>query len=794
MMTTTSKHSFYLPTVPASAPTTPAYIRSNKFNDDGPPPVTPQRIPRAHRHQHQLQNYFSHSPSTPASTLSTPYTPLSFRSAWSSDDSSALTTPVSVASAKRMGISLSPNVHITGYRNETGRADSPEDWRSRANENGIRVTSGENAHFVNDEGTYRCGLVRRDPAHISPFRCIYAAKSVPLMHALTCLLDPLFTVQSHCLALVLHHIDALLPPPFFTGPRRPRSQTLAHQGLPSVSAQMQAQPHTPGRRTLAALNTPPPLASNVNRIKMKGSFTDPAYPRRRQPFGQTPTELFDIDENDPYPMTFSPSQRLALPLALHDPFDGSGLSDLSFPRIPAPVFFPHNECSETPSKTGDSSCSVCGQTSSSLAVLDPCSHVLCSACLTSALNIVGEKDMECAVCKIGVADFHLRTSGMNGSTGSNGTRVPQTNGFKVTDVDGLLGQFNIFDIAETSTTINAGQRQASGRPGELPVLRIDNVPWDITPPAIASWLKHPVRRVHVLLDRKGKTLSHAFVEMVDEEAARLALRTAQNSVLGKGKRARGVTVTRSGQEELMKALFPSWQGRFDGTRPSLGGLNNEQVLATLEYGLISDSELKALLHLIQSPDVGVVLYVHCNQPHCSTACTFPSKQSHFLKVPSLPFHSLISILSKFPVDQDSRVFWSSTSRDTLYEITMTALQILVLRNTDKFNWSDPELLAQLFQTAVSCQAFTVEQTAKLTNLANTSQHIIFPRSPASSISGLSSHTPDPASQRHTNVPRAPVQAQHSQGLQHGPFDGLAREFGLDSHLVEALVHRLSGMH
>ena len=55
-------------------------------------------------------------------------------------------------------------------------------------------------------------------------------------------------------------------------------------------------------------------------------------------------------------------------------------------------------------------------------------------------------------------------------------------------------------------------------------------------------------------DRKGKTLSHAFVEMVSPEAAKAALRTSQNSVLGKGKRVRGVTVTRSNQEELMRAV------------------------------------------------------------------------------------------------------------------------------------------------------------------------------------------------------------------------------------------------
>ena len=142
------------------------------------------------------------------------------------------------------------------------------------------------------------------------------------------------------------------------------------------------------------------------------------------------------------------------------------------------------------------------------------------------------------------------------------------------------------------------------------------------------WLKHPVERVHVLLDKKGKTLSHAFAEMASQEAARAALRATQNSVLGKGKRARGVTVTRSNQEELMRAvsvfwaiisryfvlttlvfrqLFPSWQGNFDGSRPSLTRLDNERVIATLQHGLISEPELKSLLHLIRSPDVSATI-------------------------------------------------------------------------------------------------------------------------------------------------------------------------------------------
>lgn len=83
---------------------------------------------------------------------------------------------------------------------------------------------------------------------------------------------------------------------------------------------------------------------------------------------------------------------------------------------------------------------------------------------------------------------------------------------------------------------------------------------DITPLQIVKWLQQAVERVHVLLDAKGKTLSHAYVEVRDPATAGAILRgeaqsssgmKERGSVLGRGRRARGVTVTRSGQQELM---------------------------------------------------------------------------------------------------------------------------------------------------------------------------------------------------------------------------------------------------
>src|SRR5260370_9765317 len=94
--------------VPISAPTTPAYTtHSHDPSSEGPPPVTPQRIPRAQRHHHQLQNYFR-SPLTPASTLSTPYTPLTFHSSCFSANQSASTTPSSPPTLTRYNVAVYP--------------------------------------------------------------------------------------------------------------------------------------------------------------------------------------------------------------------------------------------------------------------------------------------------------------------------------------------------------------------------------------------------------------------------------------------------------------------------------------------------------------------------------------------------------------------------------------------------------------------------------------------------------------------------------------------------------------
>ncbi|GBE87667.1 hypothetical protein SCP_1103440 [Sparassis crispa] len=704
--------------IPASAPTSPAVTRSKSDRH----PVTPQRV--VHPQLRQFNSPYTPAPSL--STVSTPYTPLSLRS-FSSSNASSLATPASAISRRRMSLSLSPEINL----NHKSLADIAENWRTRANENGIKVTSSDDSQ--------------------------YEADSSSLSDVNNSLID-----------------KSLLPAPFFSTQRRERAYSQAQAPLSQIPDPTQFC--TPNRvlRPPGILNTPPSQPS----FRLRGSLTDPAHTRRRPPFDQT-SELFNIDEDEyaPYPPTFSSSvSTQAIPLALTDPF---GLH-ASIPANVEPIQF--YETRKPPQESATdvvSACSVCGLSGKSLAILEPCAHPLCSACLTSALNIVGEKDMECAVCKAKVDDFKLCRStsgkstvaktlesdayidhddfarGMDAFAGASEVDM-------VVDTPAFCGFDDFMDRAQGASTPVAGRREIKSE--EPVVLRIDNVPWDITPPAIAAWLNQPVVRVHVLLDRKGKTMSHAYAEMANAEVAQAALRTAQNSVLGKGKRARGVTVTRSSQEELMQALFPAWQGNFDGSRPSLSGLDNERVISTLQRGLFSEGELNALLHLIRSPD------------------------SHFLKVPSLPFHSLTSILSKFPSDDDSRVFWSSTLRDTLYEITYAAVQVLLVRIEENplSDWTT--LMGELVRAAMDCQAFTSDQMSKLSDILEAS----LPQS-MSSPPGMHTalHTPSspqsvaPQSHEGYNSPDLNTDRR--------TYNDLAKEFGVEADLIHALAQRLSGL-
>ncbi|KAJ7934803.1 hypothetical protein B0H13DRAFT_2178291, partial [Mycena leptocephala] len=250
------------------------------------------------------------------------------------------------------------------------------------------------------------------------------------------------------------------------------------------------------------------------------------------------------------------------------------------------------------------------------ASLSPCAHTLCPACLTSALNVVDQLPLCCVVCGATVKAFGL-------------VHAPPV-------IPG--GNFEPFCLHPSTD--------------ENPVLRLDNVPWDITPPAILTFLgvsSSSGARAHVLLDRFGKTQSHAFIELPSEASACSVLRGEHRGtpMLGVGRRARAITLTRSSQAALMAALFPS--AVTGDPAPSLRGVFRPSLLGALE--VMRQPDLTDLLWLIRTQ----------NAP--------------FVKAPSLPFYALTSILAKFPADRDGPVF--RASRRILYDATLAAMEVLL---------------------------------------------------------------------------------------------------------------------
>ncbi|EIW77199.1 hypothetical protein CONPUDRAFT_157462 [Coniophora puteana RWD-64-598 SS2] len=717
--------------MPASAPTTPAVTRPNKIDRFSASPVTPQRISRA-------QKLAFHSPATPATNFSSPYTPISLRS-FATPTSSTLTTPESTASARYIATLDCPEngLDLRAAFPEQGFTDLAESWRNRATEHGIKVSNADDSTFADDEA--------------SDF-------------------TPSDTNSTGFVA-----DDVLIPPPFLSSHRRTRTQSYAApQNFPLAAYSA----HTPARRTLTALNTPPRNPTNASQLKLKGSLTDPAHTRRRPSFSQVrcsatcvavkfnresplffafkmTNELFDIDEDayDPYPQSFSsPTQ----PFVLQDPFNSHTLSTISETVHQAMDDSPmvrHNAVSMS-----GATCSDCGACPERLAMLSPCGHPLCPSCLTSAINIVGEKDMQCAVCKNRVVDFNLQAN-----KGSGPRRTSPSSPLQSRQVNHqhtpLLPSVFESNLGPVTTPFQCCTPAPIRRGSERVVLRIDNVPWDITPSMIRScpWLHGFDARAYVLIDRQGKTLSHAFVELSSSEEAKATLRDAQNAVLGRGKRARGVTVTRSSQEDLMRALFPSWKGNFDGSKPTLIGLQGSQLNIAFQSGLLSDAELTSLKVLIESRD------------------------AHFVKDPSLPFHALINILNKFPIDIDSRVFWTPNVRDLLFGVTITALEVLVARLNEPCFQREPTILEELLHAAIACRVFAHEQTEALANVDRVRSAIPSPPSFSASHSRATSSesygAPDPTPQ----VNAEPYCA------------AIARELQVPEAVVQSVARKLIGM-
>ncbi|KAG8753780.1 hypothetical protein FRC12_011417, partial [Ceratobasidium sp. 428] len=285
-------------------------------------------------------------------------------------------------------------------------------------------------------------------------------------------------------------------------------------------------------------------------------------------------------------------------------------------------------------------CASCGSYER-LSLLQPCQHHICASCVTGSLNVVGEKSMICMHCLAPIHSFKITRSpgSIQPVFSKQRAYIPSSQIFRPLQntPDVSIPHYTRISHHHTPPAPNFLEDSPvipTISESEVAVLRIDNVPWDVTPFMLETWLGNPFIHCHVLLDRlDGRTLSHAYLETTPD-IARAALRSHQNKILGQGRRSRPVTLTLSGQEELMHDIFPSWIGRFKGTTPIY-----EASLIAPPSEILTSSELSIMLHLIQSP------------------------KSHFLKVPCLAYWFLLSTLVKFPTPD---VFAPGLAPDALF--------------------------------------------------------------------------------------------------------------------------------
>lgn len=135
-------------------------------------------------------------------------------------------------------------------------------------------------------------------------------------------------------------------------------------------------------------------------------------------------------------------------------------------------------------------CSVCSASSSPLSTLIPCAHLICSSCLTGALNIVGEKDLKCGTCDNPVRDFKLLTpltlKSASDSERDGIDRSQIKEGQQQQAMALLPSAFENLSMKleearsgsrHVSEASNASRSFSADSGDKVAVLRIDNVPW-----------------------------------------------------------------------------------------------------------------------------------------------------------------------------------------------------------------------------------------------------------------------------------------------------------------------------
>ncbi|GAA5900382.1 hypothetical protein JCM8208_005346 [Rhodotorula glutinis] len=321
---------------------------------------------------------------------------------------------------------------------------------------------------------------------------------------------------------------------------------------------------------------------------------------------------------------------------------------------------------------------------------------------------------------------------------------------------------------------------------DWPVVRLDNVPWEVTVDEVEAWLPRGTLAsdgtgtngdtieevhedegrvgdgegvtlaVHILCNRAdGRTLNQAYIECSSRAAARKIVRLRDGFKL----RNRTIHVAMSSQGELLGTIFPTYLPGFDGLEP----FSIDRRKSAAPIPLLVQTELTGLLNL----------------------CRLESM--HPRKAPERPFFNIVTLLEKMPWAYPQ--CYNSAAVVRMFNTSCAAIEILATVKRTVVEWQD--ILAVLVDAILRCPVFRPQQKQKAVHLAaslgyeryeSTSSmrvplpHVAAPRTVAGVFDGFSFPF-KPSSLQQPVVSTAPPSTTHGSTLD--PLSPLAVPPGVE---------------
>ncbi|GAA5984507.1 hypothetical protein JCM11641_007005 [Rhodosporidiobolus odoratus] len=239
---------------------------------------------------------------------------------------------------------------------------------------------------------------------------------------------------------------------------------------------------------------------------------------------------------------------------------------------------------------------------------------------------------------------------------------------------------------------------------DWPVVRLDNLPWEVTADEVEKWVgeanlasdldedmlksrkedegglakaKRVTLAVHILCNRAdGRTLNQAYLECSSRSAARTIVRLKDGSKL----RNRPVHVSLSSQGEFLTTLFPTYSPGFTTLEPN----PNPRSKWAVPIPLLLQTELTGLLNL----------------------CRLES--AHAKKVCERPYFNIVTLLEKMPWSYPSS--YNSQAIVRLFNTACAAIEILGSIKHQVREWRD--ILTVMVDAILHCSVFRPQQKQK----------------------------------------------------------------------------------